>query len=413
MAVDFTKVKHDFPLLGKPVRGQGLVFLDSASSTQKPQVVIDRLTHFYQNENANVHRGVYWLSEQATAAYEAAREQVAAFVGAHGKDDMLVFTRGTTEAINLVAYSYGRARINKGDEILVSQMEHHSNWVPWQVLAEEVGAHFKVIPLTESGDLDMDAYRAMLSSKTALVAVTHVSNTLGVVNPVKTMAAMAHKVGAKILVDGAQAVPHQAVDFNELDVDFYAFSGHKCYGPMGIGALLLKRAHGDEMVPYQTGGGMIQTVSAKKTTFTSGPEKFEAGTPNVAGAVGMARAVEYLQSLDLNRVESHESHLWQDAVEKLSAIKSVRLLGFEGRQHNRAGIISLVMAGVHAHDLASILDVNGVACRAGHHCTMPLMKYLDVPATLRVSFGVYNTTADNDVLVAALEQAQALLGRRS
>jgi len=401
-------VSKDFPILAQPVRGKRLVYLDNAASTQKPQAVLDRLMHYYRTENANVHRGVHWLSEQATLVYEQARGTVADFLGVDS-DYAVVFTRGATESINLVAQAYGQLQVKAGDDIIITEMEHHSNWLPWQVLAQQRGARLRIVPLCSDGSCDLDIYAEYLSSQTALVALAHVSNTLGTVNPVKKMAIMAHEVGAVVLVDGAQAVPHQPVDMVDLDADFYVFSGHKMYAPMGIGVLVAKRQYLDKMAPYQTGGGMIRTVAHEVSTYADAPERFEAGTPNVAGAVALAEAVRYLQGIGLEQIAEHEHALLHYALGQLSQIKGVRVLG---AAQDRAGIISLVMDGVHPHDLASILDMHGVAVRAGHHCTMPLMQWLKVSATLRISFGLYNHDEDVDVLCQALVKAQQLLGRR-
>jgi len=397
--------RRDFPALHQSVHGHPLVYLDNGATSQKPAAVIDALRHYYEHDNSNVHRGVHALSERATRDYEAARDEVARFVNAPDRRSV-VFVRGTTEAINLVARSYARPRLREGDEILVSHMEHHSNIVPWQILCEETGARLRVIPISEEGELDLDAYRSLLGERTRLVAIVHLSNALGTVNPVKEMCAAAHAAGAKVLVDGAQAAPHLHLDVQDLDCDFYAFSGHKVYGPTGIGALIGRTELFDEMPPWQGGGEMIRRVSFEEgTTYNDLPHKFEAGTPDISGAIGLKAALEYLSALDLEAVAAHEDALLAYATEALGQIEGVRVVGTAAR---KSGVLSFVLEGVHAHDIGTIVDRQGVAIRAGHHCTMPLMERLGVPATARATFALYNTKEDADALVRAVGKVKEL-----
>ena len=397
--------RRDFPALHQSVHGHPLVYLDNGATSQKPAAVIDALRHYYEHDNSNVHRGVHALSERATRDYEAARDEVARFVNAPDRR-AVVFVRGTTEAINLVARSYARPRLREGDEILVSHMEHHSNIVPWQILCEETGARLRVIPISDAGELDLDAYRSLLGERTRLVAIVHLSNALGTVNPVKEMCAAAHAAGAKVLVDGAQAAPHLPLDVQDLDCDFYAFSGHKVYGPTGIGALIGKTELFDEMPPWQGGGEMIRRVSFEEgTTYNDLPHKFEAGTPDISGAIGLKAALEYLSALDLEAVAAHEDALLDYATEALGQIDGVRVVGTAAR---KSGVLSFVLDGVHAHDIGTIVDRQGVAIRAGHHCTMPLMERLGVPATARATFALYNTKEDADALVRAVGKVKEL-----
>ena len=397
--------RRDFPALHQSVHGHPLVYLDNGATSQKPAAVIDALRHYYERDNSNVHRGVHALSERATRDYEAARDEVARFVNAPDRR-AVVFVRGTTEAINLVARSYARPRLREGDEILVSHMEHHSNIVPWQILCEETGARLRVIPISDEGELDLDAYRSLLGERTRLVAIVHLSNALGTVNPVKEMCAAAHAAGARVLVDGAQAAPHLPLDVQDLDCDFYAFSGHKVYGPTGIGALIGKTELFDEMPPWQGGGEMIRRVSFEEgTTYNDLPHKFEAGTPDISGAIGLKAALEYLSALDLEAVAAHEDALLAYATEALGQIDGVRVVGTAA---GKSGVLSFVLDGVHAHDIGTIVDRQGVAIRAGHHCTMPLMERLGVPATARATFALYNTKEDADALVRAIGKVKEL-----
>ena len=396
---DPSTVRKDFPILQTLVRGKKpLAYLDNGASTQKPQAVIDSLVQYYSTQNANVHRGVYQLSQIATDAYEQARNTVRRFINAP-KTRQIIFTRGTTDSINLVASSFGRKFIKAGDEILISGMEHHSNIVPWQLLAQWNGAVIKVIPFSDSGDLDMDAYRALFSDRTKLVAVTHLSNVLGTINPVQEITALAHEHGARVLVDGAQWVGHFPTDVQALGCDFYAFSGHKMFGPTGIGVL-----YGDEqlleaMPPYQGGGDMIETVTFAKSTWNELPYKFEAGTPNIADAIALGAAIDYLQSINFASLSYYEHGLMRYAEMALKALPGVRLIG---EAKNKASVISFVMEGIHPHDIGTILDGDGVCIRTGHHCCQPVMDRLTIPATARASLAFYNNTADVDTMVASL-----------
>jgi len=404
---DVEEVRRDFPILGEKVRGKPLVYLDSAATTQKPRVVIERLDRYYRTENANIHRGIHFLSERATEAYEEARATVARFLGAADARE-IVFVRGTTEAINLVAQSYGRKFIGEGDEIIVSAMEHHSNIVPWQILREQVGADLRVIPMNNHGELLVDEYERLFSDQTKLVAVTHVSNALGTINPVGEIIQIAHRRGVPVMVDGAQAVPHLRVDVREIDCDFYAFSGHKLYGPTGVGVLYGKASLLDAMPPYQGGGDMISSVTFEKTLYNVLPYKFEAGTPNIAGAIGLGAAIDYLSKVRLDLVAAHERELLAYATEAVSAIKGVRIIG---TAREKAAVLSFVLDGVHAHDVGTILDQDGIAIRAGHHCAMPVMERFGVPATARASIGLYNTREEVDALVGAIEKVKRVFGR--
>ena len=396
----------DFPILARPVHGRRLVYLDNGATTQKPQAVIDAESRFYSESNANIHRGVHWLSQHSTDLYDRGRERVRGFLNASQVEE-IVFTRGTTEAINLVAASWGRSQLKQGDEILLSGMEHHSNIVPWQLVAEQTGAVIKVVPVTDEGELDMAAFSALINERTRFVGVCHVSNALGTVNPVAEIVRQAHAVGAIVLVDGAQAVAHQTVDVQALACDFYVFSGHKLYGPTGIGVLYGRKALLDAMPPWQGGGDMILTVSFDGSTFAETPQKFEAGTPNIAGVVALDAAISYVQGVGLERIAAHESELVRHATEALGQIPGLR---FVGQARERAGIVSFVMDGIHPHDLGTILDMEGVAIRAGHHCAMPLMTRYGLPGTARASFALYNTHEDVDALVAGLHKARRLFG---
>ncbi|MBK5228241.1 MAG: cysteine desulfurase [Actinobacteria bacterium] len=404
---DVEEVRRDFPILGEKVRGKPLVYLDNAATTQKPRVVIERLDGYYRTENANIHRGIHFLSERATQAYEEARATVARFLGAADARE-IVFVRGTTEGINLVAQSYGRKFIGEGDEIVVSAMEHHSNIVPWQILREQVGAGLRVIPMNDHGELLVDEYERLFSDQTKLVAVTHLSNALGTINPVGEIIQIAHRHGVPVLVDGAQAAPHLRVDVREIDCDFYAFSGHKLYGPTGVGVLYGKASLLDAMPPYQGGGDMISSVTFEKTLYNVLPYKFEAGTPNIAGAIGLGAAIDYLSKVRLDLVAAHERELLAYATEAVSAIKGVRIIG---TAREKAAVLSFVLDGVHAHDVGTILDQDGIAIRAGHHCAMPVMERFGVPATARASLGLYNTREEVDALVGAIEKVKRVFGR--
>ena len=398
---DVAAVRRDFPILAAAAGTRALVYLDNASTTQKPRAVIDRLMAFYAGENANVHRGVYELSERATAAYEAARATVARFLNAASTSE-IVFVRGTTEAVNLVAATHGRAHLAAGSEVLITAMEHHSNLVPWQRVCEETGARLRVAPVTPEGELDLAALEALLSESTRMVAVAHVSNALGTVNPVRAIVELAHRRRIPVLVDGAQAVAHLPVDVQALGCDFYAFSGHKVFGPTGIGVLYGRLDLLEAMPPYQSGGDMIRSVAFEHTCYNDVPYKFEAGTPHVAGVVGLAAAIQYLSSFDTERVVEHENDVLRYATEQLSSLPHVRLVG---RAAAKAGVLSFLVDDVHPHDVATVLDRAGVAVRAGHHCCQPLMDRFGLPGTVRASFALYNTRADADALAAAVRAA--------
>lgn len=397
--------RNDFPILERCVNKKPLVYLDSAASSQKPQVVIDTINRYYSNEHSNVHRGVHYLSQEATTAYEVAREKVQRFINARNNYEVL-FTKGTTDSINLVASSFGRANLTEGDEVLVSAMEHHSNIVPWQMVCEEKGASLKVIPMNAEGELDMAAYAELLTDKTKIVAVVHISNSLGTINPIKEIIRLAHNKNIPVLVDGAQAIHHAKVDVQELDVDFYAFSGHKMYGPTGIGVLYGKEELLNVMPPYQGGGDMIKTVTFEKTVFNDLPHKFEAGTPNIAGVIGLGAAVNYIDNLGIEAIADWENELVNYAIEKLSEIEGMR---FIGQAKNRASVISFLIEGLHPYDVGVILDKMGVAVRTGHHCTQPVMDRFKIPGTVRASFALYNSKEDVDKLIEGVNKAVEML----
>jgi len=401
---DVTRVREHFPILQRRVRGKPLVYLDNAATTQKPQAVIDRIVRYYREENANIHRGVHALSVEATDAYDAARERVRQFLNAAEARE-IVFVRGATEAINLVAATYGRAHVQRGDEVLISEMEHHSNIVPWQMLCEERGARLRIVPITDTGELRLDEYERLLGPRTRMVAITHVSNALGTVNPVTTIAQLAHQRGAVVLIDGAQAVAHMPVDVRAIGCDFYAFSGHKIFGPTGIGVLYGRAALLEAMPPYQGGGDMIRSVTFEHTSYNDIPHKFEAGTPNIAGVVGLDEAIKYVTAIGLPRVAAYERELLAYGTDALSDIPGLRLTGTAAQ---KAAILSFVFDDIHPHDIGTILDQDGVAIRAGHHCCQPLMARLGVPATARASLAVYNTREEIDSLVTSLRAARAV-----
>jgi cysteine desulfurase / selenocysteine lyase len=396
------RVREDFPILGQKVHGKPLVYLDNAATTQKPQPVLDRLRHFYETENANVHRAVHLLSERATEAYEAARIKVQKFLGAPCLREV-IFTKGCTEAINLVAHSFGRKHVAAGDEVLVTWMEHHSNIVPWQLLCQDTGAHLRVVPITDAGELRLDELERLLTPRVKMLALCHVSNALGTVNPVKEIIALAHRRGIPVLVDGAQGIPHLSVDVCDLDCDFYAFSGHKVYGPMGIGALYGKPQHLELMPPYQGGGDMIRSVTFDKSTWNELPYKFEAGTPNVAGAIGLGAALDYVEALGRDNIAAHEQQLLVHATERLAAIAGVRLIGTAA---HKAAVLSFVVDDppLSSLDVGTQLDLEGVAVRTGHHCCQPVMDRYGIPGTTRASFAIYNTLEEVNAFAAALEQ---------
>ena len=403
---DVEKIRQDFPILHQKVKGNPLVYFDNAASSQKPIQVIDAISNYYKEDNANIHRGVHTLSQRATEKYEEAREKIQKFFNAkHSRE--IIFVRGATEAINLVAQTFGRKNIKAGDEILISYLEHHSNIVPWQMLCEEKGALLKVIPMNEKGELILPEFEKLLNEKTKLLAITHVSNALGTVNPVRWMIQKAHAVGVPVLVDGAQAVPHMQIDFQELDCDFYAFSGHKVFGPTGIGILYGKEKYLEDMPPWQGGGDMIRTVSFEKSTYNELPFKFEAGTPDISGAIALGAAFDYLNKIDFEAALKHEHEVLEYATARLSQIPGVK---FIGTAREKLGVISFELEMVHPHDIGTILDESGVAIRTGHHCAMPIMKFFKVPATARASFAFYNTKQEVEVMVRALECVKQLFG---
>ncbi len=400
--LDTAALRAQFPILSQSVHGKPLVYLDNAATTQKPLAVLDAVDGYYRRDNANVHRGVHTLSERATAAFEGARSEVARFVGARDSSE-IVFTRGATEALNLVAMSFGAMVLREGDEVLLTEMEHHSNIVPWQMACARSGAKLRVAPIDDRGELDLDAFEKLLGPRTRIVAVTHVSNALGTVNPVARIVALAHAAGAKVVIDGAQALPHAAVDVAALDCDFYAFSGHKVYAPMGVGALYAKRELLDAMPPWQGGGDMILSVTFEKTLYNVAPYKFEAGTPDVGGAVGLGAALRWLSEIGIERVAAYERELL-DYAEK--ALLDVPGLGLVGTAADKAGVHSFMLDGIHPHDVGTILDHHGVAIRTGHHCAQPVMQHFGIAATARASFAVYNNRDDIDRLVAGLLAVQ-------
>jgi cysteine desulfurase / selenocysteine lyase len=402
--LDVTAIRQNFPILRQPIHGASLVYLDNASTTQKPQAVIDRVARFYLEENANVHRGVHWLSERATDAYEAARATVARFLNARLPQE-IVFVRGTTEAVNLVAATCGRSHLGRDDEVVISAMEHHSNIVPWQILCEQAGARLRIIPITDTGELDLDAYALLLTERTRIVSVVHVSNVLGTVNPVGEIVRLARHRGIPVFVDGAQAAAHMPIDVQAIGCDFYACSGHKMFGPTGIGVLYGTSDRLESMPPYQSGGDMIRSVTLERTSYAAAPHRFEAGTPHIAGAVGLAAAIDYLGTIGLDRIAAHEHGLLREATDAVARIAGVRVFGTAA---DKAGVLSFVLEGVHPHDVGTILDREGVAIRAGHHCCQPLMDRLGVPATARASLALYNTRADIDRLSTALQTARGL-----
>ena len=403
---DVAQVRRDFPILATTVHGKPLVYLDNGATSQKPQSVIDAVSRYYQTGNANVHRGVYALSESATAAYEGTRAKVARFLNAR-EDREIIYVRGTTEGVNLVASSFGRLKVKAGDELLVSAMEHHSNIVPWQILAEQSGATLKVIPMNERGELRLDEYQKLLTPRARLVAVAHISNSLGTINPIKEMVRLAHAQGVPVLVDGAQGAPHLVIDVQDLDCDFYTVSGHKMFAPTGVGVLYGKAAHLEAMPPYQGGGDMIRSVTFAKTTYAPIPAKFEAGTPDIGGVVGLGAAVDYLRALDRKAAAAHEQDLLEYATTRLATVGGLSIVGTAA---HKASVISFVLEGIHAHDVGTIVDQAGVAIRTGHHCTQPVMEFFNVPATARASFAFYNTREEVDVLVEALQGVRKVFG---
>lgn len=403
--IDVGKIRTDFPILSQKIYGKELIYLDNAATTQKPQVVIDSIATYYSELNSNVHRGVHFLSDKATTAYENSRIRIANFINAN-KSYEIIFVRGTTEAINLVANGYGNKFIREGDEIIVSYLEHHSNIVPWQMLCERKGAVLKVIPVNDDGDLILDEYKKLLSEKTRIVAVGHTSNSLGTKNPVKEITELAHKAGAVVLIDGAQAVQHSKVDVRELDADFFAFSGHKVYGPTGIGVLYGKEDLLNAMEPYQGGGDMIKNVSFDGTTYNNLPYKFEAGTPDICGAIVLGEAIEYVSKIGLENISEYENELLKYGTAKLKEIDGFRLIG---NAKNKTSVISFLLAGIHPYDVGIILDKQGIAVRTGFHCTEPLMKRFGIPGTVRASFAMYNTKSEIDALINGVIKAKKML----
>lgn len=404
-SVDFSKIRAQFPILEQTENGEPLVYLDSGATSQKPLTVIEALDRYYREENANVHRGVYGLSERATEKYEGARETVKNFLNAKSTKE-IVFVRGTTEAINLVAHSWVRDNLSEDDEVIVTEMEHHSNIVPWQLLRDQLGIRLTVLRMNQKGEVCLKALQGLVSEKTKLVSVTHMSNALGTINPVKEMAKIAHSVGAKFMVDGAQATPHMTVDVQDLDCDFYALSGHKMYGPTGIGVLYAKEELLEVMPPYQGGGDMIYSVTFDKTEYNVLPYKFEAGTPHISGAIGLAAAMDFLNEVGLDNIAAYEEELLAYATEQLSQVEGLTIIG---QADNKGGVVSFVLENIHPHDMATLMDQDGIAVRASHHCAMPVMQHFNVPATIRASFGVYNNFDDIDRLVASINEAREML----
>ena len=404
---DVEEVRADFPVLHQMVNGKPLVYLDNASTTQKPHAVIDTLVQYYTLDNSNVHRGVHTLSQRATDHYEEARTKVRKFLNAES-DEEIIYVRGATEGINLVAQTFGRQNVGEGDDIIVTAMEHHSNIVPWQILCQERGAHLKVIPITEQGELVMDEYERLLGPRTKLVSIVHQSNALGTVNPAKRIIDMAHSLGVPVLVDGAQSAPHMAIDVQDLGCDFFAFSGHKLYGPTGIGVLYGRAGLLNAMPPYQGGGEMIKSVTFEKTIYNDLPHKFEAGTPDIAGAIGLGTAIDYISNLGMDNIYNYERELLEYGTQRLSAIEGLQIIG---TAREKAGVLSFVMEGIHPHDIGTILDTEGIAVRTGHHCAQPVMDRYEIPATARASLALYNTREEIDALVRGIDRTIEVFGR--
>lgn len=400
--IDVEKIRRDFPILGREVYGKPLVYFDNAATTQKPQCVIDAISEAYCNENANVHRGIHFLSQHATDLMESARDKVRQFIGA-GSTEEIIFTRGTTESINLLASSFSSAFLKEGDEVIISGMEHHSNIVPWQIQSERYGFRIKVIPVLDNGELDLEAFKALVSDKTRLVSITHVSNVLGTVNPVSEIISLAHSHGIPVAVDGAQSVPHIKVDVQELGADFYAFSGHKIYGPTGIGVLYGRKELLEKMPPYQGGGEMIKRVTFEKTTYNELPYKFEAGTPDYVGSIALAKALDYVQGIGMENIAAYESELCSYAIEKLNSVPDMRIIG---AAEHRSAVVSFLVGNIYPSDMGTLLDRLGIAVRTGHHCAEPLMDRLGIPGTVRASFSFYNTKAEIDALTAGIERVK-------
>lgn len=400
ISFDVHKIREDFPILKTKVRGKPLVYFDNAATTQKPRQVIERIKKYYEEENSNVHRGVHFLSEVATREYEAARETIRKFINAESTEE-IIFTKGTTEAINLIANSFGKTFINENDEIIISEMEHHSNIVPWQLLREERKAIINVIPFDDNGDLILDDFEKVFNERTKLVSIVHVSNSLGTVNPIKKIIEIAHSFAVPVLIDGAQSIMHNKIDVQDLGCDFFVFSGHKIYGPTGIGVLYGKRYLLEQMKPYQGGGDMIRSVTFQKTTYNDLPYKFEAGTPNIEGAIGLMASIEYLNGIGIDQIASYENELLNYATEKISQIPQVKIIG---TAKEKGPIISFVLENIHPHDIGTILDYEGIALRTGHHCTQPVMEHFKIPATTRASFSFYNTKEEIDLLIQGIQK---------
>lgn len=400
ISFDVHKIREDFPILKTKVRGKPLVYFDNAATTQKPRQVIERIKKYYEEENSNVHRGVHFLSEVATREYETARETIRKFINAESSEE-IIFTKGTTEAINLIANSFGKTFINENDEIIISEMEHHSNIVPWQLLREERKAIINVIPFDDNGDLILDDFEKVFNERTKLVSIVHVSNSLGTVNPIKKIIEIAHSFAVPVLIDGAQSIMHNKIDVQDLGCDFFVFSGHKIYGPTGIGVLYGKRDLLEQMKPYQGGGDMIRSVTFQKTTYNDLPYKFEAGTPNIEGAIGLMASIEYLNGIGIDQIASYENELLNYATEKISQIPQVKIIG---TAKEKGPIISFVLENIHPHDIGTILDYEGIALRTGHHCTQPVMEHFKIPATTRASFSFYNTKEEIDLLIQGIQK---------
>ncbi len=402
---DVERIRQDFPVLDQEIRGKKLVYLDNAATSQKPKTVIDSIVNYYENDNANIHRGVHTLSERATLSYENARKTVAKFMNAESEKE-IVFTRGATEAINLIANAFAE-KLSAGDEVLITAMEHHSNIVPWQMLCEKTGAVLKVAPINERGELILESFEALVSKKTKFAAISHMSNALGTINPIKQMIDLLHQFDVPVLIDGAQAIPHITVDVQALDCEFYVFSGHKLYAPTGIGALYGKMEQLEQMAPYQAGGDMISVVTFDKTVYNKVPYKFEAGTPNIVGTIGLGAAIDYVTNIGVDAIAAHENSLLEYAVEQSKKIDKLRIIG---TAENKGAIMSFVLDGIHPHDIGTMMDHQGIAVRAGHHCAMPVMDFFGVPATARASFAMYNTHEEVDALMAGIENLIEMFG---
>ena len=396
----FEDIKDNFPILDQQINGEKIVYLDNAATTQKPKNVINSLINYYSKNNSNIHRGVHTLSQKATEDYEESRKIIANFIGASSSKE-IIFVRGATEAINLIANSYVKPLLKKDDEIIISQMEHHANIVPWQMICEEKKAKLKIIPINKNGELNLKKFNEIINKKTKFISINHVSNSLGTINPIKEIIKTAHQNKIKIMIDGAQAIQHLEINMNEIDADFYCFSGHKMYAPTGIGILYGKKEILEQMRPYQGGGDMIKSVTFEKTIYNDIPNRFEAGTPNIAGAIALGKAIEYLNEIGISNIAKHESHLLNYATSKLNKINKIKIIG---KAKEKAAVISFVIDGIHPHDIGTIMDSHGIAIRTGHHCTQPIMDFYNIPATARASFAIYNTTKDIDKLIEAIKK---------